>query len=125
MNLDLKRVQDEITQLMRAYPQLADDEVLREDMFEGSSSLDEFIRELLRKIGSVENLRDSLSLYIEQLQGRKVRMQHSVEALRALIFKIMQHADLKTRALPEATISIRKTPAKVVIVDEQQIPEDF
>lgn len=125
MTFDYKRVQDEITTLMLQYPQLVDDDVLREDMVEGSTSMDDFIRDLLRKIGSTEALRESTKVYIDELELRRARMQHRVDALRALILKILQHANLKSRELPEGTVSIRNGTAKVIVVDEQQLPSEF
>ena len=122
---DFKQVQTEITALMLAYPQLEADEVLRADMIEGSTGMDDFIRELLRKIGTTETLRDATGNYIEELKMRRARMEHTAEALRTLIFKIMQHAQIQKRVLPEATVSIRNTPAKVVVIDEQQIPDHY
>ena len=45
--------------------------------------------------------------------------------MRALMFSALQWADLRKAELPEATLSIRDGVAKVVIVDEAQIPDDF
>jgi hypothetical protein len=36
----------------------------------------------------------------------------------------MELADLKKMALPEATITIQNAPAKVVITDEEKLPDE-
>lgn len=125
MNLDLKKVTDEITALMIAYPELVDDEVLREDMIEGSTTADEFMSDTLRRIGSTDALITGTIAYAKELQDRIERLERRRNALRGLLFKVMELANLKKRELPEATISIRKGPQKVVIVEEKDIPEAF
>jgi len=122
---DLKSVRDQITALMLAYPELADDEVLREDMIEGSTSANEFLSQLIRKIGTTQAIASGTADYIGELQERHARLEQRIHAIRSLIFKVMQAADLKKKELPEATLSIRAGQPKVVIVNEKEIPQDF
>ena len=125
MNLDLKYLQDEITALLVAYPELDEDEALRADMLEGSTHMDEFLSVMLRKIGATVALAEGTALYIKELQERKDRLERREQAFRTLIKKVMDAANLKKRELPEATVSIRTGPAKVIITNEQEIPVDF
>ena len=124
-NLDAKAVQGEITALLLSYPELSDDEVLREDMIEGQTSTFEFLSGIVRKIGSTKALAGGTADYIGELQERKARLERREHALRSLISKVMNTAELRKAELPEATISISAGRPKVVIVNEQEIPKDF
>ena len=123
--LDVKSVQDEITALLLLYPELLEDEVLREDMIEGQTSTFEFLSGIVRKIGSTKALAGGTADYIGKLQERKARLERREHALRSLISKVMNTAELRKAELPEATISISAGRSKVVIVNEQEIPKDF
>ena len=70
-------------------------------------------------------LAEAVTSTIENLKARKTRFERRDIAMRALMFSALQWADLRKAELPEATLSIRDGVAKVVIVDEEQIPDDF
>lgn len=125
MNLDPKQVRDEITALLLAYPDLDEDEVLRTDMIEGQTSAFDFLSNIVRKIGATQAIAAGTAEYIGELQERKARLERREHALRGLIFKIMQTANLAKAELPEATLSIRQGTPKVVIINEREIPDEF
>ena len=125
MNLDLKYLQDEITALLVGHPELLDDDVLREDMIEGSTSAPEFVSQMLRKIGAAKALAHGTREYMAELRERVDRMDRREEALRQLIFKVMQTAGTRKMERPEATVLVKNGPPKVIITNEHEIPEDF
>lgn len=127
MNIPLsaKYVTDEITSLLLAWPELADDEVLREDMITGSTSVDVFLAAILRKIGSTQALVTGTAEYVRELRERIERLERRENALRSFIQKILVHANLKKLELAEGTVSLRQNPPKVIITNEQELPEDF
>jgi hypothetical protein len=124
-NLDLKYIQDEITALLLAHPELDEDEVLRRDSIEGETGAFEFLSEIVRKIGATAAIASGTADYIGELQERKQRLDRREYALRALIFKVMNTAEIKKVELPEATLSIRSGVPKVVIVNEHELPIEF
>jgi len=124
-SLDPIFVQKQITDLLLANPELADDEVLRSDMIEGATDAFEFLRMVVRKIGLTTAVADGTAEYIDQLRERKARFERREYALRHLIHKVMDSADLRKAELPEATLSIRQGQPKVVIVNEHEIPQEF
>jgi hypothetical protein len=79
----------------------------------------------VRKIGSTKALAGGTADYIGELQERKARLERREHALRSLIGKVMNTAELRKAELPEATTSISAGRQKVVIVNEQEIPKDF
>ena len=123
--LDLKYIQDEITKLLLAHPELDEDEILRADMVEGSTNAFAFISDVVRKIGATKALAAGTEQYIDELRQRKDRLERREYALRALIFKVMSSADIRKAELPEATVSIKQGQAKVVITNEHEIPAEF
>ncbi len=125
MRLDLKYVQDEITALLLAHPELEEDDVLRADTIEGETKAFEFLSGIVRLIGSTQAIISGTADYIGELQERKARLERREHALRALIFKVMNTAELKKAELPEATLSIRTGQPKVLIINEKEIPDEF
>jgi hypothetical protein len=123
--LDAKYVQDEITALLLAHPELAEDDVLRADSIEGQTGAFEFLSGIIRKIGSTKTLAKATADYADELKGRKERLERREYALRSLIMKIMNAASLRKAELPEATLSIRNSPAKVIIVNESDLPDCY
>lgn len=124
-NIDLKVIRDEITALLLAHPELEEDEVLRADSIEGETNAFEFISSILRKVGSTKALAAGTAEYIHELQERKARLERREDALRTLIFKVMETAEIRKAELAEATVSIRNGQPKVVIVNEKEIPIEF
>jgi hypothetical protein len=124
-SLDAKYVQDEITTLLLAHPELAEDEVLRADSIEGETGTFEFLSGIVRKVGATNAMALGTSDYIEELSRRKARLERRADALRGLIVKIMDSASIRKAELPEATLSIRSGQQKVLIINEREIPDDF
>lgn len=125
LDLDVKYVRDQITALLLANPELADDEVLREDMIIGETITDEFIAKILRNIGATRALMNGTSEYVRELKDRIERLERRELALRSLIQNVLTSADLQKIELPEGTVSLRYSPPKVIIVDEQELPQEF
>jgi len=125
MRLDLKYVQDEITALLLGHPELVEDEVLLANSIEGETKAFEFLSRIVRLIGSTQAIISGTADYIGELQERKARLERREHALRTLIFKVMQTAELTKAELPEATLSIRQGGPKVVIVNEREIPDEY
>jgi hypothetical protein len=124
-NFDLIYLQQEITALLLAHPELAEDDVLRADSIEGQTGAFEFLSRIVRKIGATKALRDGTIEYRNELDERIARLERREYALRALIFKVMNTAELKKAELAEATLSIRAGQQKVVVVNEDELPEEF
>jgi hypothetical protein len=123
--LDPIFVQNAISELLLKHPDLLEDEILRADVIEGETDAFDFIAQVVREIGGAKILELGSAAYIAELQSRKARFERRQDALRELLLKVMQSAQLSKVELAEATVSVRQGPAKVMIVDETQIPEDY
>ena len=123
--LDVKKAQDEITALLIANPELAEDEILRADMIEGNTSAHAVITELVRILNTAKAQAASLTGYIMELEFRRTRFERREQSIRAMIMKILNHANLKRCEVQEATVTIKAGSAKVIITDESKIPDEF
>jgi Siphovirus Gp157 len=123
--LNAKYVQDEITALLLAHPELEEDEVLRADSIEGQTEAFEFLSRVVRKISGAKVMAKATADYAEELKGRKERLERREHALRSLVMKIMNAANLRKCELPEATLSIRNGQQKVLITNDLAIPDGF
>lgn len=111
--------------LLAAHPELADDETLRSDMLEGCTNAVEALSVLANWQAETEANIDVLKAREDLLKTRRHRMEKRAEVIRASMQKVLETAGLKKVELPEATISLRPGPAKVVIVDEHDLPSEF
>jgi hypothetical protein len=124
VHLDANAIIQQITSLLLDYPDLADDEVLRADMVEGSTELVEFLRRLERARQEAATNSEALSLNIKDLKARQHRFDRRQEAMRMLALKLLFAAGAtKPIEFPEATYSMRTVPPSVIITDEDALPD--
>jgi len=123
MRLDPLVVQQQISNLLLLVPELAEDDVLRADMIEAQTEAHELLRKLETRRREATTLAAGINSTIEELSTRLARMWRREDAMRRIIFRIMELADLRKVELPEATLSVRAGTQKVIITDEAIIPD--
>lgn len=123
MRLDPALIIHHINCLLVQYPELAEDDQLRADMIEGETDLHEFLRETENRRQNATAMAGAIAATIAQLEQRLGRFERREQAMRRLMHKLMEAADLRKAELPEATLSIRNGTPKVIITDETLIPE--
>lgn len=125
MTFNLKTIRDEIIALLLAHPELDEDEILRADMIEGSTSAHEFVSILLRKIGATQALTEGTRAYVAELRERVERLERREQALRQLIRKVLEAANLPRMDRPEATVSMKAGVPRTLITSEVDLPIEF
>ena len=95
------------------------------DAIEGETSLLEAIGGAVDRLGELEAHEEALAAQMKALATRKERFSHQGDLIRAAILSAMATADLKKLELPQATLSRKPTPPKVLILDEASIPARF
>jgi hypothetical protein len=125
MRLDPAAIKQQVSNLLTAWPELVEDEILRADMIEGSTDFVEFVRAVERRRQEANTLTEAISMQVDALQSRRTRFERREQALRDLMFAMLQLAHLKRLELPEATISQRIGVPRVIITDETALPDDF
>lgn len=122
MQLDVDHIRQQLSNLLLAFPELAEDDVLRADMIEGATNAHRFLEACERKRVEAKWMTASIADYQEELDERKKRFERREQAMRQFMFKVMEAADLKKVELPEATLSIRPGVTKVIITTEELLP---
>lgn len=122
MRLDVDHIRQQISNLLLACPELAEDEVLRADMIEGETDANEFLRSLEQRRAESVCLAEAVQLQINALGERMKRFLNREHSCRQLMFRVMEAANLRKLELPEATLSIRPGVPKVIITIEELLP---
>lgn len=123
--LEVDAVRRHIEAMLVEYPELADDEQLRLDMIDGSTNATAILERLVAGIRDAETMQAAMKERIGALNARKDAFERRADGLRQLAQRVMEAAKLRKLVLPEATLSIRPSPAAVRILDEAQIPDMF
>lgn len=123
-NVDQLRIQ--IEALIRDYPDIADDEVLRGDMLDAETDIKAVLTSLFNTADDTKMMIQAITLRLQELSERRARFARRVDFLRELMLKILQSADLKKIELPEATLSQRAgTPQIIGGIDADGLPDDL
>lgn len=124
-DIDIPRIEAIATRLRSEFPELADDETLRFDTIDGAAPLTEVLRHIVRQMIEADAYASGLDATIETMKARRDRFIKRVDYCRAMIERVMEAADLNKVTLPEATVSKRPSPPKVVIANDKVIPPEF
>lgn len=120
------RLRLEIEAMLRAYPDLADDEVARLDTLDGETDVREVLISLARMLDDTHALQEGVHGRIEELKARKDRFSSRAEFLRDLIFKLMASANFKKLELPLVTLSLRNNPRALIgDADPATLPDEL
>jgi len=123
MRITLAELHASIDALLAAYPELADDETLRADMFEAETSLYEALEIVVGKAQEARTMKDAIGLRQDALAERKARYERQEEAFRSLIQSLMEKADLTKIVLPEATLSVSMRAPSPIVEDADALPD--
>ena len=122
---DIDMLKRTIELLLERYPELREDEELKEDMLEGSTDFRETMERLLRKTQDSIYLAKACQDAERDIHNRRARFEKRVEFGRELMKRLMEAADVRKLEFPTATLSLMNTPPQVVILNEYEIPDDF
>lgn len=119
---DAQELAQHIEAIARDFPELADDEELALDTFEGLG-LNDLLGRLLGNAQDAKFMAAATAERIGELQARKARFERRNEAMRALMFRLLTAAGQSKVTLPEGTLSVSKGRDKVEITDETRLPK--
>lgn len=125
--LDAAFVLQQIDNLKREYPFIWDDgdDQLLTDCLSAETDFNEMLTVIVDRMRDAASMADGIASRVAELESRRDRYSRREQAMRVLAFKLMEFAELKKAELPEATLSIRNNPPKVLITDEDAIPDPF
>ena len=123
--LEIAVVERELSDLLAAYPELAEDEDFKLDVIEGQTGALELLAKYLDREREADSQARAIKERIDALCARRDAAERRKEAFRKLMHRIMSAADLRKVPLAEATLSVRSVPPSALIVDEAAIPAEF
>lgn len=124
MRFELSELQHQIETLLVQFPELADDEQLRADTFEGETDINAVLARLVDMANEAASMAEAVKIRTADLATRKARYDHKEDAMRALILAVMERANLSKVTLTEATLSISHRKPAPVIADESALPPE-
>jgi hypothetical protein len=109
----------------RLIADFGEDTDLMRDVMEGNFNFQYLIGRCTEELATVTGMIDGIERAMERMNERLERHALQSEKLRDAIRQALDVAEIKSIKTPAATMSLRKNPPSVVIVDEAAIPEAF
>lgn len=123
--LDVAQLTQHLDAIIRDFPELEEDAELRADTLEGETDLHAILGRLIGRAQDAKFMAAATAERVKELTARRQRFERNEEAMRGLIFKLMNAARLPKVQLPEATLSIGKGRDRVEITDETRLPDEY
>lgn len=115
-----------IENLLRVYPEIAEDEVLRADMLDGETTISDVVTELIRLREDARAMHEGTKEQIARLKARQDRFDRRMDFARDFIAAILNAADLRKLELPEGTVYLKANQPQVVgDLDPAKLPDDL
>ena len=124
INADIQYLKSRIEALQIEYPELADDDDLRADVFAGETALPEVLAKLVNTTLEAETMSDAIKGRATELAARKARFDRKANASRGLILDLMERANFPKLQLTEATLSVRQIAPSPIVIDEAALPDN-
>lgn len=121
----VQRLTREITDLIAAFPELAEDETLRADVLEGETDINGILAKLVQEREAAYAMAEGVKIPVEDLRQRKARLERRGEGYDAAIRRVMDAAGLPKVTLPNATLSITNAAPSITVADESALPDQF
>jgi len=124
-DLALTRLEAICDRIRHDFPELEDDDLLRLDTLDGETDAKAILRKLVEDMSEADAYACGIEAHIENMAKRKARYVRRVEYHRALIDRVMDAIGQTKVELDIATLSKRPAPTRVVIADEEAIPDTY
>src|SRR4051812_21277078 len=123
---DADLLRTEIENLIRNFPEVAEDEILRADMLDGETAISDVLTSLIRLGEDARSMRDATKAQLDNLKARGDRFGRRIDFTRALIFRILEASNLKKMELAEGTVYLRNNaPALIGDLDGDKLPDEY
>lgn len=121
---DVANLTAHIEAITRDFPELAEDPDLAADTFEGMG-LNDLLARLLSSAQDAKHFAAAIAERIGELRQRQERFSRKQDAMRALMFRLLQASGQTKVTLPEGTLSVSKGRDKVEVTDESALPAEY
>lgn len=123
IDLDVHFLEQEIANLVLAYPELAEDEALKADMISGEFDVEAVMARVISHLLEAEEVLDGIKPRAEALAERKKRWERRKEFCRALAQRVLEASGRPRIELPEATVSRQAGKERVEITNVDDLPQ--
>lgn len=114
-----------LERMFSEFPELQEDYQLRHDTIEGQTEIFALIDQLLEIVSTTRAMRTGINAERNKLNSRDDRMEAREQMARNCIAKLLEAANLRKAERPTATVSMQSGKAKIVITDENELPEQY
>lgn len=111
--------------LLEAYPELREDPQALADTLEGISDLKDVAARFICDALDDDALAEALNARIDAMTERRRRLSERAAKRKAIALSLMSGVDMPRLDHPEFTASVRMSPPKVMVTDENAIPDAF
>jgi hypothetical protein len=129
LKLKLPLIQNEITSLLASIyinnPELKEDDDFKSDILEGSTDYLDIVNKCLLELSITTGYIEGIKITRTRIEDKIQRYEKREQAIRSILRRLLEIADMKTVRAPNGTISLAiKTPV-VQIINEDLLPEEF
>lgn len=125
IQVDISAFKAHVADLLASFPELADDEELRADMFEGETDMVPLVSRLLKRKLDADVMVSAIKERAADIADRKARYERQSDGFKSLIKSVMIAADIPKITLPDATVSITSARVIVEVDDLDAIPQGY
>ncbi len=125
IDLDVHFLEQEIANLITAYPEFSEDEALKADMISGEFDVESVMARVMGHLFEAEEMLDGMKPRFEDLSERKKRWERRKEFCRALAQRVLEASGRPRIELPEATISKSAGKESVEITNVDELPQGY
>lgn len=111
--------------LLREYPDLAEDEQALLDTLDGCTDLSDVVAAFIESADHDLALAAGAKDRAKEIAERAKRLSDRADKKRHLVARAMERAGMKKIERPEFTVSLKNLPQSVIIDDEGRIAEQF
>lgn len=104
---------------------IAGDDDMALDMIGAETGLHEALDATIGRLAEILAVQTGIEMLIQKLKHRTDRLDAQAERLRGAMANSMEMANLKKFEGKAATVSLRATPAKVIITNEADLPSAY
>lgn len=102
-----------------------DDDQLFADMVEGETELTDIVERAMDRVSEIDAMLVALKTRRDDLAERADRLSDQAAKLKTAVQAALETAGLQRMELPACTLSLRRVPPKVEVVDITELPSEY
>lgn len=112
-------------ELLRQFPELAEDDPALLDTLEGESTLEQAVIQVMRAIDDDLMMINGLAERMSLLASRRLRIEQRIEKMQGAVLAAMERGGVKKITAPDFTLTVTAGKPKVIITAEELLPADY